>query len=351
MATKIKIGHASISENNTAYGTAGDSTGHEVCINENFDISDLAPHVVLRPKSVALAKASAEACEAGCTNNKIGYSQNGRNTLYNLAKNIGYDLSKVDYCNTDCSAFMTVCAIAGGSKITYGSNAPTTSNMRTRFKQSGDYTVLTDSKHLTQTDYLKRGDILVHEGSHTVMVLENGSSHTEEDTTDPEGGDTGVTAITDIRIRYIDINVSDIEATKATADIKVIERKAGAADKAFSANKIKNYKWFYVLETINKTNNTALAKRKQISLTTNKYELSLTGLKAETTYAIQVTATNKKTGDKEFCSPKVLFTTLPTKEAVKDEKQEFTGKTVNAIDHVYIKVNDKFKPTIIYKNN
>ena len=347
MATKIKIGHASISEKGTAYGNAGDSTGKEVCINENFSISDLSPHIVLRPKTASLAEKSAKACEAGCNNDNIGYSQSGRNTLYELAKNNGYDLSKVGSCNTDCSAFLTVCAIAGGSKIAYGSNAPTTSNMRTRFKQSGDYTVLTDSKHLTQTDYLKRGDILVHEGSHTVMVLENGSSHADEDITDPESGDTGVTAITDIRIRYIDINISDIEATKTTGDIKVIERKAGTADKALSTSKIKNYDWSYKLVALDGST----TKNSQITLSSNKKDLSLTGLKAETTYAIQVTATNKKTGDKEFCSPKVLFTTLPSKVAQKDKKQEFTYKTTNAIDHVYIKVNDKFKPTIIYKNN
>ena len=111
MATKIKIGHASISENNTAYGTAGDSTGREVCINENFSILDLAPHVVLRPKTSTLAEKSAKACEDGCNNNNIGYSQSGRNTLYNLAKNNGYKLSDVGLCNTDCSAFVN-CAFA-----------------------------------------------------------------------------------------------------------------------------------------------------------------------------------------------------------------------------------------------
>lgn len=345
MATKIKIGHASISENNSVNGVAGDSTGKEVYINSDFDINSLKPNVLLRPNTAILANASAKACEAGCNNDNIGYSQNGRNTLYNLAKGNGYDLSKVGVCNTDCSAFMAVCAIAGGSKISYGSNAPTTTNMRTRFKQSGDYTVLTDSKHLTMTDYLKRGDILVCEGSHTVMVLENGSS-VDDDEVDPEGGSTGITLITDIRIRYINIDITNIEPTKVSASIKVLERKAGVPDKALNKSTINRYDWSYKLEALSKSEN----KVSQITLTSNKKELQLSGLKANTTYAIQVIATNKDSKNVEFCSQKMLFTTLPSKPAEDDRKQEFTNKASNSIDHIYIKVNDDFKQAIIYNN-
>lgn len=339
MATKIKIGHASISENNSVNGAAGDSTGREVYINDNFDISSLKPNVLLRPNTTALANASAKACEAGCNNSNIGYSQNGRNTLYNLAKSNGYDLSKVGLCNTDCSAFMAVCAIAGGSKISYGSNAPTTTNMRTRFKQSGDYTILTDSKHLTMTDYLKRGDILVCEGSHTVMVLEDGIS------IDGVDAQTGITAITDIRIRCIDINVKDIKSNKATASIKILERKAGVADEVLSNSKISKYDWIYRLEVLGKSEN----KVNKIAVTTNKKELSLSGLKASTTYSLQIVATNSKSEKIEFCSQKVLFTTAPEELSSETKKQEFTCKSLNSVDHVYIKIDNEFRPVIIYK--
>lgn len=350
MATRIKIGHASISEQNSVNGVAGDSTGREVYINENFTITgsdySLYPNVVLRPKTQTLAEKSAKACEAGCANDHIGYSQNRRNSLNERAKEVNYDLSKITIdCDTDCSAFMTVCAIAGGSKIAYGSNAPTTTNMRTRFKQSGDYTVLTDSKHLTITDYLKRGDILVCEGSHTVMVLENGSSMTI-DVTEPEGGSAGITPITDIRIKYIDIDISSIEATKASANIKAIERKVGFADKVISANIIKNYEWLYKLEALDGST----TKSNQLTLTSSKKDLSLTDLKPKTTYTLQITATNKKSGNKEFCSQKVIFTTLPSKAATDNTKQEFTGKVPNAVDRIYIKVNDEFKQAVIYNN-
>ena len=59
--------------------------------------------------------------------------------------------------------------------MSYGSNGCTTRTMVSVFVKSGAYEKLTDSKYLTSDKYLKRGDILVEEGSHTVMVLENGS--------------------------------------------------------------------------------------------------------------------------------------------------------------------------------
>ena len=345
MATKIKIGHASISENNSINGSAGDSTGREVYINEDFSITGLSPDLVLRPKTQKLAENSAKACEAGCANDHIGYSQNGRNTLYSLAKDVEYDLSKVNKdCNTDCSAFMTVCAIAGGSKISYGSNAPTTTNMRARFKQSGDYTIITGSKYLTSTDYLKRGDILVCEGSHTVMVLENGISVSDEEITD--GVDTGITPITDIRIRCIDMMVDTTEETKAIASFNIIERKAGAPDKALSVSTIKNYTWSYKLEKLEDST----TKTGKFTLESSKHKLSFTDLKPGTTYSIQIVATNKKSESKEFCSSRVLFTTLPTKTSSSIAKQEFTGKALNIINRIYVKVADVFKQAVIYKN-
>ena len=171
----IKIGHASIDENSKIKGgSAGDQTKKEVCTRSWYD-KDW--DFVLRPKSSTVAEKSAKACEKGCANNKIGYDQNQRNTLNTQAKKVGYDLSKITTkCETDCSAFMTVCAISGGADVEYGSNGPTTSTMKSKFSASGDYNVLTDSKYLTSDKYLKRGDILVKAGSHTVMVLENGSS-------------------------------------------------------------------------------------------------------------------------------------------------------------------------------
>lgn len=168
----IKVGHASISEKGTVNGTKGDQTKKEVCIlewwNKGWD-------TVLRPKSSDLAEKSAKACEDGCKNDNIGYGQGSRNSAYTSYKKVG-DMSKIEKSNTDCSAYQTLCAIAGGcEELNYTTNAPTTSNMESKFKATGKYEVLKDKKYLTSDAYLKRGDILVKKGSHTVMALENGS--------------------------------------------------------------------------------------------------------------------------------------------------------------------------------
>lgn len=335
MATKIKIGHASIGEDGlVSGGAAGDPSGNEVCIRENYDITNLNPNVLLRPKTKVLAEASAKACEDGCNNKNIGYSQSTRNTLYNLAKVLNYDLSKVGLCNTDCSAFLSVCAIAGGARISYGTNAPTTRTMRNSFKQSGDYTVLTDAKHLTMTDYLKRGDILVKEGRHTLMVLENGSDYIEDDQEQPD------TSVTDVRIKYIDVTVSAVTATTATVNIRAIERKTGVADKLLNEKVIRGYSWTYTVESLAKNN----TQSKTLALAANGTTINLIGLLPGTSYLIQVVATKK--GNKELCSSKVLFTTTSTSKPERVNKQfNFTRSNIKSI---YLRVNDKYKQVTAY---
>ena len=339
MATIIKIGHASISENNTAYGQAGDSTSKEVCIKSDFDITSLSPTVVLRPKTSSLAEASALACETGCANDKIGYSQSGRNTLYTYASEVGYDLSKVTtLCNTDCSAFMTVCAIAGGANISYGTNAPTTTNMRTRFKQSGNYTVLTDSKHTTMTDYLKRGDILVCEGDHTVMVLENGSGEPDD-----YGGSTGVTPTRSIRTYSLDTQITNITLSTATIKLTVIEHMNDTEKILTDISK-----WYYSLSVKDMSS----SKETKRTFTGNK--VSLDGLTTGNSYLVQVNAI-KADGSIAFCSAHKVFTTEQKRSTTgKSQHVEFGDKIsvepFKPIDKIYIKDKDNYKQAIIYKN-
>ncbi len=162
----IRIGHASADENRKAKkGKAGDQTGGEVIIR-NFYNSEWT--YVLRCKDKRKAEIMASACEAGCGNDNIGYDQNERNTLRTQAKAVNWDLSKITTpCECDCSSFMTVCAEAAGINIPYSeSNAPTTYSMRTAFKSTGMFDVL------TPTVAKRRGDILVKNG-HTVMVLDD----------------------------------------------------------------------------------------------------------------------------------------------------------------------------------
>lgn len=169
----VILGHASIDERGLASGgAAGDQTGREVCKRQWYD---KGWHCLLRPGTAALAEKSAAACEAACENPNIGYDQQGRNTLYAKAAALGFDLAAVGKSECDCSSLMHVCAIAGGAKIPYEGNGLTTRTMAAAFTASGAYEKLTDSAYLRSDALLRRGDILVKEGSHTAMVLSTGA--------------------------------------------------------------------------------------------------------------------------------------------------------------------------------
>lgn len=170
----IRIGHASISENGTTSGKAGDQTGKEVCIREWYskpwDYMAIHPDANVREKHAA-------AVEAACKNDNIGYNwfgESDRNSLYKLAKVANYDLSKVGKCNCDCSSLQNVAAVASGSGATYGSNGWTTSTMKAALKGLG-YKIITSSAYLKDSAYCVRGAIYVKESSHTVCGLDNGS--------------------------------------------------------------------------------------------------------------------------------------------------------------------------------
>lgn len=169
----VRIGHASIDENGHAQGgKAGDQSGREVCVRTWYDKPWA---LLLRHPDRAVAERAAAACEAGCANALIGYDQFQRNTAHTQAQKVGYDLAKISTgCETDCSAFMTLCYIAAGVKaLEYTGNAPTTATMKAAFTAAG-FQALTESWYLAGTDYLRRGDVLVKPGSHTVMVLDDG---------------------------------------------------------------------------------------------------------------------------------------------------------------------------------
>lgn len=168
------IGHASQNEfKKTIGGQKGDQTGKEVCTREYY----LGGwNILLRPKNPIKAQIMADACIKACSNPNIGYDQSTRNTLRQEAIKVNFDLSKVGLCNCDCSSFMAVCAEAAGIAIPYnGNNAPTTSTMRMAFMSTGEFDLLIDSIYLNSFNFLKKGDILVRENHHTIMVLENGT--------------------------------------------------------------------------------------------------------------------------------------------------------------------------------
>lgn len=178
----VIIGHASIDENGRATGgSAGDQTTKEVCFSTWWNDGWTA---LVRPIKKSVATKIVKACKAGVNNKKIGYDQSQRTTLYAEAEKVGFDLSKIEAnCETDCSAFVCVCVNAAGVKV---SKDIYTGNMVKALEATGAFKVYKGSKYLTSSDYLKAGDILVAEGKHTIIVLEDGakvSNTTESKTT------------------------------------------------------------------------------------------------------------------------------------------------------------------------
>lgn len=170
----VRIGHASISEKGTINGTKGDQTGGEVCIRTYY--SKPWDYVAIHPDATVREK-HAQAIEAACANDNIGYGQSDRNTLNTLAKAAGYNLSKVGKCNCDCSSLQNVAAVASGaSGATYGSNGWTTSTMKAALQKLG-YKIIADATYLASEKYCVRGAIYVKASSHTVCALDNGAEY------------------------------------------------------------------------------------------------------------------------------------------------------------------------------
>lgn len=286
--TTIKIGHASTS--NPKSGLAAD----EVLISDLY--KSFTPTVLLRPKNDTLAERSAKACEAGCNNNKIEYSQGSRNTLNTQAKTVNYNLSEIaSTCYSDCSSFMTVCAIAGGATFSYeyggsGGNAPTTRNMKSWFTSTGDYTALIDSQHLDNADYLKRGDILVAEGSHTLMILSNGPL-------------APVTSSTNSISLSLDIKSTKATSVAACLSVYTIENNT---KKLLSDLEVFNlFNWQYRLELLS----TGAVITNALNVSTGSLNFSINNLTYDSSYKLSVEALYKE-GDEILSSSSIIFKTL-----------------------------------------
>lgn len=175
----IDIVHASISENNNAgwdgRAKAGDQA-REVTVRKWYN-KPWACCLRYPDENIAERAANIAYILAEC--DLVGYDQSQRNDLYAELKKNGFSAS--NYINskvlteTDCSAFVVACFVcAGVEKLKYTGNAPTTSTMERVFRSAG-FEVLKDKKYLTSDEYLRKGDVLLKPGSHTVIALESGS--------------------------------------------------------------------------------------------------------------------------------------------------------------------------------
>ena len=345
MATTIRIGHASISESGSINGTAGDSTGKEVYIAEDYDVTKKGYTILLRPKTAIVAEKSAAACEAACKNDKIGYSQFGlfgRQTLYKEAEKVDFDLAKIETaCNTDCSAFMSVCANAAGVKISAG---VTTVTMAEAFVNSTFYDKITDTKYFTGSDYLQRGDILVKAGSHTIMILDNGSKIPTSVYSNRAIRDTSW--VQNFFAIKIAVNITNIETKKMSALINVVQVENGEEEVLDNSSKINLYDWFYEIKSLT----TAGAKpySKTFSIKPGKTTFNLTTLLPNNSYILTITA-KEKSGEAEFHSPNVIFTTAKRFKLDEDSSTEFVSKISSTKNcKTFVKIGNSFKRAILY---
>lgn len=173
----VLVGSARSDENGKAYnGKAGDQkSGKEVSTQSWYKHSK--GWRVFRAKNTSAAKLIAQAMRSACANEKIGYDQWNRNTLYTQAEKVGFDPGRVTTaCETDCSALVRVCCAFAGIK---GIPAEfRTGNMPTYLMATGQFVELTGSKYTDQSASLGAGDILVTRTSgHTVVVLNNGDKY------------------------------------------------------------------------------------------------------------------------------------------------------------------------------
>lgn len=172
----VIIAHASIDERGKIKdGKAGDQTGKEVCRRSWYN----KPWgCVIRFKDERMANKVADCMEMAANNIYIGYDQNQRNTLLTKARKYGYNVSKVkEPCETDCSALVAVACMYAGipeSMLTLNGNCAHTRNLKMMLKASGEVDIYTTALYTSKPDKLKRGDILLKEGSHVAVVVDLG---------------------------------------------------------------------------------------------------------------------------------------------------------------------------------
>lgn len=179
--SKVKFAGASIDERGKASGgKAGDQTGREVKIEDYYLHSK--GWRVFRPLSPEVANKIAYDAEAAAKNNKIGYDQGQRNTLYTYAKKVGFDCAKVTTaCECDCSALVRVCLAYAGIDVPASFR---TVNEPTNLMKTGAFKELKGDKYTKKGDYLRKGDILVTpKQGHTVVVITDGKNAYAADVT------------------------------------------------------------------------------------------------------------------------------------------------------------------------
>ena len=163
-------------------GSAGDQTGSEWQIVPWYS----RPwRYMFRHPNPEVRKKIAEKARAAARNNRIGYDQGQRYTFWQKLEAAGYDPAKINVpCEADCSSGVAAIVKAVGYDL--GIQALKnisiycyTGNLRAALVVAG-FECYTESKYLISDQWLKAGDILLLEGAHTAINVDDGVNNTAE---------------------------------------------------------------------------------------------------------------------------------------------------------------------------
>lgn len=192
MATKIS--NCGSNENGkTTGGKAGDQTGKEYRVISWYS----RPwKCVLRYPDPKVGEEIARISEAAAKNDNIGYCQTHRRTYHDALKAANWNPAAIKTpVEADCSASTLANIIAAGHKCGIAALKQVnpdgyTGNMRAALKKAG-FTVLTDSKYLSSSDYLLPGDILLNDNAHAAVNLTAGTKAKAAAVTTPAASTPG----------------------------------------------------------------------------------------------------------------------------------------------------------------
>lgn len=166
----LVVGSARIDENgHISGGKPGDQTGNEVSTQAYYVHSK--GWYCLRPKSITVANAIAEAMLQGCRNNNIGHCQGHRSNVIEQLRRVG-KLSKISVkTEADCSSLVRACCIQAG----FDPGNFNTASEASALKATGQFM---EAIAVTSKTELFNGDVLVTKTKgHTVVVVSGNPRH------------------------------------------------------------------------------------------------------------------------------------------------------------------------------
>lgn len=161
---------ASIGENGKATGgKPGDQTGREVKVGDYYDFGQ---DLCVRFVSVLRGRKAGKIAKELADNSSIGYNQNQRATLFDLAKKCDWNVDKLikelkkTKVNCDCSSFVaTVINLSyGKDMVTCFTTSTMVSNTSKRYPKNFKTILISDAKKKWH-----KGDMPLRAGKHVII--------------------------------------------------------------------------------------------------------------------------------------------------------------------------------------